>query len=121
MVRWLEAEQAFARCAIGAARQQNRYMMSFGLWNIARSLAHRRQCEASALLLAFSQRYWTANFGELVASDLRYIKQVRRLIRVQIGSAELERHWARGQQLPLSAALEWAARSLAPPPVAVAG
>ena len=121
MVRWLEAEQAFARCAIGAARQQNRYMMSFGLWNIARSLAHRRQCEASALLLAFSQRYWTANFGELVAGDLRYIKQVRRLIRVQIGSAELERHWARGQQLPLSAALEWAARSLAPPPVAVAG
>ena len=121
MVRWREAEQAFARCAIGAARQQNHYMMSFGLWNIARSLAHLRQCEPAALLLAFSQRYWTANFGELVPSDLRYIEQVRRLVRVQIGNAELERHWARGQQLPLSAALAWAARSLASAPAAGAG
>jgi predicted ATPase len=118
MMLWPEAEQAFARCAIGAARQQNHYMMSFGLWNMARSLAHRRQCEASALLLAFSQRYWTMNFGALVAGDLRYIKQVCRLIRVQIGVVELERHWARGLQMPLSAALEWAARSLALGPVA---
>lgn len=46
--------------------------------------------------MAFSQRYWTANFGALVASDLRHVEQVRRLIRVQIGRAELERHSARG-------------------------
>ena len=60
MVRWPQAEQAFARCATGAARLQN---MAFGLWNLARPLAHRRQCEAAALLMAFSQRYWTAHFG----------------------------------------------------------
>ena len=117
MVRWRDAEQAFARCATGAARQQNHYMM-FGLWNIARPLAHRRQCEAAMLLLAFSERYWTSNFGELVASDQRYIDQVRRLVRVQIGAVELERHWARGRQLPLGAALDWAARSLPAGPVA---
>jgi len=116
MVRWLDAEQAFARCATGAARMQNRYMMGFGLWNLARPLAHRRQCEAAAWMMAFSQRYWTANFGELVASDLRYVEQVRRLIRVQIGTAALERHWARGLELPLAAALECAARSLAAAP-----
>ncbi|MBC7732868.1 MAG: hypothetical protein H7306_13360 [Bacteriovorax sp.] len=116
MVRWLDAEQAFARCATGAARMQNRYMMGFGLWNLARPLAHRRQCEAAAWMLAFSQRYWTANFGELVASDLRYVEQVRRLIRVQIGAEALERHWARGLELPLAAALECAARSLAAAP-----
>lgn len=113
MVRWLDAEQAFARCATGAARMQNRYMMGFGLWNLARPLAHRRQCEAAACMMAFSQHYWTANFGELVASDLRYIEQVRRLIRVQIGAAALERHWEQGLAMPLNAALELAARSAA--------
>ena len=114
MVRWHEAEHAFARCAVGAARLQNRYMMAFGLWNLARPLAHRRECEAAALLMAFSQRYWTAHFGALVASDLHHVEQVRRLIRVQIGRTELERHSARGLQLTLAAALELAARSLAP-------
>ena len=113
MVRWVDAEQAFARCATGAARLQNRYMMAFGLWNLARPLAHRRQAEAAARIMAFSQRYWTANFGELVISDLRYIEQVRRLIRVQIGAAALDRHWDEGLALPLKVALELAARSLA--------
>ena len=110
MVRWHEAEHAFARCAIGAARLLNRYMMAFGLWN----LAHRRECEAAALMMAFSQRYWTGHFGALVASDLHLVEQVRRLIRVQIGRTELDRHSARGLQLTLAATLELAARSLAP-------
>ena len=116
MVRWSDAEQAFARCAIGAARMQNRYMMGFGLWNLARPLAHRRQCEAAVWMMAFSQRYWTDNFGALVAGDLRYVEQVRRLIRVQIGAAAVDRHWARGLELPLAAALECAAGSLAAAP-----
>jgi len=115
MVRWRDAEQSFARCAITASRQQNRYMMAFGLWNLARPLAHRRQPEAAALLLAFSARYWTANFGELAAGDLRYIEQVRRLVRVQVGAAAVERLWQRADQMQLGAALELAAESLVVP------
>ena len=114
MVRWRDAERAFARCATLSARVQNRYMMAFGLWNLSRPLAHRRRCEASAMLMAFSIRYWTTNFGELVSADLRHVEQVRRLIRVQIGAAELERHWQRARLMSLPEALELAAQSLDP-------
>ncbi|MBS0445677.1 MAG: winged helix-turn-helix domain-containing protein [Proteobacteria bacterium] len=113
MVRWRDAELAFARCAIGAARQQNRYMLGYGLWNLARPVAHRRRPETAALLMAYAARFWVANFGALVASDLRYVEQVRRLIRVQIGRPALEAHWQRAEQLSLPAALELAAQSLA--------
>jgi predicted ATPase len=112
MLRWRDAELAFARCAIGAAKQQNRYMLGFGLWNITRPLAHVRRPEAAALLMAFSARFWTTNFGALVAADLRYVEQVRRLIRVQIGGAAMERLWLRAEQLTLPAALELVAESM---------
>jgi tetratricopeptide (TPR) repeat protein len=112
MVRWRDAELAFARCAVVAAGQQNRYMMGFGLWNLARPLAHRRQPEAAARLLAFSERYWVANFDALVPSDRRYLEQVKRLVRVQIGAAALDDAWAAGATLTLPVALEMAAQSL---------
>ena len=115
MVRWRDAEQAFARCAVGSARLQNRYMMGFGLWNLARPVAHRRQPELAARLMAYSARYWTANFSALIDSDLRYVEQVRRLIRVQIGAAATERAWASGATMTLAEALDLAAQSLQPP------
>ena len=114
MVRWRDAELAFARCAIGAAHQQNRYMMAFGLWNLARPMAHRRRPEAALLLLAFAARYWTANFGELVRADLRYVEQVRRLARVQIGAAAVEQIWERAAHLALPAALDLAVQAQLP-------
>jgi len=115
MVRWRDAEQAFARCAVGSARLQNRYMMGFGLWNLARPIAHRRQPELAARLMAYSARYWTANFSALIDSDLRYVEQVRRLIRVQIGPAATERAWASAATMTLTEALDLAAHSLQPP------
>ncbi len=115
MVRWRDAEQAFARCAVGSARLQNRYMMGFGLWNLARPIAHRRQPELAARLMAYSARYWTANFSALIDSDLRYVEQVRRLIRVQIGAAATERAWASAASMTLAEALDLAAQSLQPP------
>ena len=114
MVRWRDAEQAFARCAVGSARLQNRYMMGFGLWNLARPLAHRRQPELAARMMAYSARYWTTNFSPLIASDLRYVEQVRRLIRVQIGAAATERAWASAASMTLAEALDLAAQSLQP-------
>ena len=115
MVRWRDAEQAFARCAVGSARLQNRYMMGFGLWNLARPIAHRRQPELAARLMAYSARYWTANFSALIDSDLRYVEQVRRLIRVQIGAAATERAWASAATMTLPEALDLAMQSLQPP------
>ena len=51
----------------------------------------------------------------LIDSDLRYVEQVRRLIRVQIGAAATERAWASGATMTLAEALDLAAQSLQPP------
>ena len=56
-----------------------------------------------------------ANFSALIDSDLRYVEQVRRLIRVQIGAAATERAWASGATMTLAEALDLVAQSLQPP------
>lgn len=71
--------------------------------------------ELAARLMAYSARYWTANFSALIDSDLRYVEQVRRLIRVQIGAAPTERAWVSAASMTLAEALGLAAQSLQPP------
>jgi tetratricopeptide (TPR) repeat protein len=115
MVRWRDAELAFARCTMTAAQQQNRYMLGFGMWNLARPVAHQRKPETAALLMAFSARFWVTSFGPLVKSDLRYVEQIRRLVRVQVGAEATRRLWERAAALTLPQALALAAQSLENP------
>ena len=50
------------RVAWGAAEV---HPLAYGLWNTPRALAHLRQPEAAARLMAFIAGYWTTHFGPL--------------------------------------------------------
>ena len=112
--RWADAVQAYRRCAQLAWQSHNHYWLGFALWNHGRNLARLRLPEAAALLMAFSAAYWQKHFGALDDADNRFRRQVRMLVRHQLGEARTEALWLRGENLTLAQAVALSASTLPP-------
>ncbi len=99
---WRAALHTYRRCAELAWQTHNYYWLGLALWNQGRNLARLRQAEQAGLLMAFSEHYWATHFGSLGVEDQRYARQVRRLVRYQLGAARTDALWRRGRQMGLS-------------------
>ena len=108
MRRWDDALQSYRRCVRLAWQIHNHYWLTFALWNHCRNLARLRMPEPAALLMAFSERYWTTHFSPLDAADTRFVRQVRALVRHQLGTARLDELWAEGAGLSIGQAVRLA-------------
>jgi len=103
--RWADALQAYRRCVREAWAHHQHYWLAFALWNHGRNLARLREPERAARLMAFSEQHWTRHFGPLDASDQRFCRLVRRLVRAQVGAARCDAAWRDGQALTLQQAM----------------
>lgn len=97
-----DANRESVRVAWGAAEV---HPLAYGLWNTPRALAHLRQPEAAARLMAFIAGYWITHFGPLGRGDHLDIRRVRRLVEVQVGKPRCAACWAEGERLTLGDAV----------------
>jgi ATP/maltotriose-dependent transcriptional regulator MalT len=94
--------------ALAAAQRQARlarhhgmsYHLVYALWNQGYPLARLGRAELAAQLMAFSARWWVADFGPLQPEDERYVARVREAALVHLDAARWQALWARGQALP---------------------
>ncbi|CAN5884116.1 hypothetical protein BH11PSE8_BH11PSE8_18780 [soil metagenome] len=103
--RWDGAVQAYRRCAQLAWHSHHHCWLGVERWNHGRNLARLRQPEPAALLMAFNAGYRHRDFGALDADDNRYRRQVRALVRYQLGEARTMSLWTRGKALSLAQAV----------------
>jgi predicted ATPase len=115
--RWRDAVATYRRCVLLASQSHNHYWLGYALWNHGRNLARLREPERAALLMAFSAHFWRSRFGPLDQRDQRYLRQVRALVRHQLGASATDTLWARGAALTLAEAVQLALRAplVAPP------
>lgn len=85
--RWPEAVQAYRDCIRTSWGTAEAHALAYGLWNLPRALAHLRQPEVAARLMAFAAHFWRSHFGELAAGDRADMRRLRRLVAVQLGPA----------------------------------
>ena len=85
-----------------AHRHAMSYHLAFAIWNLSLPLARLGQSEAAALLMAFSQRYWTEHFGDIWADDEAYVAKVRASVERRVGKRAWTTLWARGWALAFS-------------------
>ena len=111
---WPRAVADYRACIGTAWRGMATYDLAFGLWNLPRALAHRREPEAAVKLCAFAAAFWRSRFGELTAADQLYLLRVRRLARCQIDATRLAACWQAGEALTLSQAVALAMPPLLP-------
>jgi len=95
----------------------------YGLWNLPRTLAHRRRPEAAVRLMGFAEAFGERHFGALGPSDRVEARRARRLACVQLGAGRAQAMWQGGRLLTMEAAMRLAEREaealLAHPPNAV--
>ncbi len=103
--RWPEALDACRRTLRIAHGRWHLHALAYALWNIARPLARLHQPVVALRLMAFAERFWTERMGPLREDDLRYLRIVRRLARVQLGAAGPDAPWRAGRALSLGDAV----------------
>jgi predicted ATPase len=121
MRRWADALDSYGRCVRLAWQMHNHYWLTFALWNHCRNLARLRDPERAALLMAFAERYWITHFGQLDSGDQRFVRQVRALVRRQVGAARLESLFREGVGLSIERAVALALSSRPAPDEATQG
>jgi predicted ATPase len=93
--------------AVAAGQRQARvahehgmaYHLCYALWNQCYPLARLGRAEAAAQLMAFSARWWAADFAPLQPQDQTYIARVRSAAQAHLSPAAWQRLWAQGQAL----------------------
>jgi len=103
--RWSEAADALRDCIRVSWEGLALHELAYGLWNLPRALAHIGRAEDAAALAAFVARFWEARFGALTAADRLDLRRVRRLARCRLDAGTLAAAAARGEALPLAAAV----------------
>jgi tetratricopeptide (TPR) repeat protein len=103
--RWGEAVATYRECIQLAWDGMAAQDLAYGLWNLPRALAHRRQPRAALQLAAFAAHFWETRFGVLGAADLHYLRLVRRLAALRIDAADSARLWAAGRRLSIADAV----------------
>ena len=111
--RWDEAAAAYAACLRTAWDGSFWREWFYGLWNLPRTLAHRRRPEAAVRLMAFADGFYAMRFGELGSSDRREARRTRRLVRAQLGRPRELALWREGRALGLGEAMQLALRETA--------
>ena len=102
---WLGAVVAYQECIRTAWKCMASFDLAYGLWNLPRALAHRRQPDTAVRLMAYAAAFWCSRFGELSALDERDLRRVRRLAARQMDEAHINAAWREGEQLALSQAV----------------
>ncbi len=101
---WTAARDAYREAAEVAFASADGVALAYALWNVPGTIAHLRQPECAARLMAFAAHHWQAHFGELSEADRRELRHVRRLVEVQVGAARRIRFEDEGRLLdPLGA------------------
>ena len=103
--QWSLAVADYQQCIGLGWKGMASYDLAYGLWNLPRALAHRRQPEAAVRLMAFAASFWRSRFGELSAKDHHYMRLVRRLAGRQLAAARIDALSHEGEQLSLSQAV----------------
>ncbi len=103
--QWALAVADYQQCIRTAWKGMASLDLAYGLWNLPRALAHLRQPEAAARLMAFAASFWRSRFGELSADDRHYMRLVQRLAARQLAAARIDALTRDGEQLPLSQAV----------------
>jgi predicted ATPase len=111
---WDEAGLCFAACLRTAWDAATWREWFYGLWNLPRTLAHRRRPEPAALLMGFAEAFYQGRFGHFGWSDQREARRTRRLVRVQLGVAREEALWCQGQGLGMAQAMRLALQEAGP-------
>jgi len=108
--RWNEAADALRECIRVSWDGLALHELAYGLWNLPRALAHTGRAGDAATLAAFVARFWEARFGALTAADRVDLRRIRRLARCRLDAGALAAAAARGEALPLAAAVALALR-----------
>jgi len=103
--QWAAALDACRRNIRVASSRWHHHGLAYGLWNIARPLAHLHEPVSAMRLMAFAMRFWTDSMGPLRADDQRYLRRVRRLVQLQVGRARADTAWREGLLLDLPGAV----------------
>lgn len=106
--RWEASITSYRECLQAAWNHSGWREWFYALWNLPRSLAHRRQGEAAARLMGFAEHFAAARFGQLGAADLRERRRTRRLLHRLLGAEATERLWRQGQALEMADAMRLA-------------
>jgi tetratricopeptide (TPR) repeat protein len=109
---YAQALAAYQDCVRTAWQCMASYDLAFGLWNLPRTLTRLRRPEAALQLMAFAAAFWRERFGELAATDQRYLVRIRRLCARQLSGAQIEAHWRAGERLQLPRAVALALQPL---------
>ena len=108
LCRWEESAASYRACLHVAWSHSAWREWFYALWNLPRTLAHQRQPERAAPLLAFADRFAAERFGQLGWSDLRERRRTRRLVRAQIGAEREAALWSQGRELTMAQAMRMA-------------
>jgi predicted ATPase len=100
-----DALAAFLACLQEAWRALAWRELFYGLWNLTRTLAHRREPERAARLMGFAEAFYAERFGTLGPEDLREARRTRRLCAVQLGREGTARAWAAGGSMAVADAV----------------
>lgn len=76
--------------------------LAYALWNLPPALARLRRGEEAAEVMGAAEVLWKTRFGELVDSDRRDLRRIRRFARVLIGPQAAQAAWQRGAARPLA-------------------
>ncbi|WP_395701055.1 AfsR/SARP family transcriptional regulator [Aquabacterium sp.] len=77
--RWPEAAQAYRDCIRIAYALPDPLLLTYGLWNLPRALAHLRQPEAATRLMAFAETQALLYWGRLGRGDRHDLRRLQRL------------------------------------------
>jgi predicted ATPase len=75
------------------------YLAAYALWNQCGPMARLGRLREATALMAFSQRYWVAQFGPLGRGDERQIAVLRRFVVRRAGAAAWAAWWSEGLAL----------------------
>ncbi|MGC4042304.1 MAG: hypothetical protein QM758_00680 [Armatimonas sp.] len=109
---WTEAMES-CQLAIQESWQLNYlYILGYALWNLTEICLHYRQAARATRLLAFSETFWTQQFGPLSDDDKAVAESIRARSRERIGVAQTLLHSGEGRALSLSEAVTLALEPL---------
>lgn len=103
--QWAASVADYQACIRTAWASIAAFDLVHGLWNLPRPLAHLRQPERAARLMAFAARFWLTRFGEFDAGDRHELRLTKRLLACQLDTAALAAAWHDGEQLSLAQAV----------------
>ena len=111
--KWAAALEIDRRCIALCWQRWHRHGLGYALWNppLALALARLRRPEPAMRLMGFAAAFWAASFGPLGPHDLRSVRRVSALVRVQLGAARAQALCNEGAAMDVPQAVALALRA----------